>query len=96
MNPHTTIIIITLATLLTACVPTPPPAISAIWESMVKVQASLLGVSGTVDMNAVKAEAKRGCELYRRVTTLISERCAVFDVYGVCYAKEFLFTCNLK
>ena len=96
MKLHTAIIIITLAILLIGCAATPPPAISDIRESMVKVQASLVGVPGTVDKDAVEAEAKRGCELYGRVATPISESCAMFDGYGICRAKEFLFTCNLE
>ena len=88
-----TIITLALASSLLGCLPTPPPAISDIRESMVKVQASLIGYPGKVDVDAVQAEAKRGCALYERVETLISERCVSFDG-GTCRVKEFLFTCS--
>ena len=82
-------------TLLFGCFSARPPAISDIRESMVKVRADMEWITeDQIDMNAVRAEAERGCGIYERTAAPVSEYCSQFDDWGFCLAKEFLFACH--
>ena len=96
MKPHIIIVYLIVANLLLGCMPPPPPAISDIRESMVKVRAIRVNfIEYEIDMNAVIKEAERGCGIYDRVPTLVSDRCVDFDYAShVCKEKEFLFICS--
>lgn len=59
-------------------------AISDIGTDKVKVQGR------TAQRDKVNTEAARGCALYNRSPTYLSERCV--DTY--CTVKEFLFACR--
>ena len=94
MKLHKIVVPLVATTLLFGCFSARPPAISDIRESMVKVRADMEWITeDQIDMNAVRAEAERGCGLYERTATPVSKYCSQSDEWGTCLAKEFLFAC---
>ena len=80
------------AVFLQGCFPPPPPAISDIPPSTVRVQAQVNPFYET-DLNAVDAEAQRGCGIYGKQPNFISSRCILFDELEECMVLEFLYIC---
>lgn len=84
------------------------PAISDIRQDVVKVQGEPMLVDAfgfahvreknEQNLQGVKAEAERGCQLYERgVSNMLSARCVQFGqgfASGVCVRSEYLFACT--
>lgn len=78
----------------------PPPVISDISESTVRVQSEvrILSTPETRELQRrkVQQEARQGCLLYNReVSKLISQRCLEYTDSGIyCNREEYLFACQ--
>ena len=93
------LIIVLLGTAcFSGCLATQPPAISDIRHDVVKVQYA--PIKNPADLQLVRAEAERGCELYqRKVSNHISKRCVLterepFLGTQYCAREEHLFACT--
>ena len=76
------------------CVQLPPPSISDIRDSMVKVRVEVRSqLHHTAELTPeVQAEANRGCEQYNKRAEVMSYYC-VYRPHS-CTVWEFLFACK--
>lgn len=82
------------AVFLCSCAQIYPPAISDVSPFSVRVQADSRYYH-EIDLEAVEAEAERGCGLYGKQISFVSSRCVLFDASGNdCMMQEFLYLCR--
>ena len=89
------LMILLCAIILIGCIPhiQDPPTISDISDSAATIESFAIRYKEW-DMEAIFAEATRGCNLYKKKAVALSSRCVERADNGVCVAKKFLFACS--